>query len=168
LGRQAPEAGQARRRITLERVYDAGVEELWELWTTRDGIESFWAPEGFRVEVRLLDLRTGGELAYAMTAFAPDQVEFLKKAGMPLTSEHRLNYLEVSPPRRLVYKNLADFIPGVRPYEVTTTLELRQVGEGSQLVLTFDAMHDERWTKLALMGHESELEKLGRLLKAGR
>jgi hypothetical protein len=33
------------------------------------------------------------------------------------------------------------------------------------MVLTLDAMHDEQWTKLAVMGWESELAKLARLLQ---
>ena len=34
------------------------------------------------------------------------------------------------------------------------------------MVLTFDAMHDEQWTQMAIMGHESELGKLGKVLGA--
>jgi hypothetical protein len=32
------------------------------------------------------------------------------------------------------------------------------------LVLTFDAMHDEQWTNLAVMGWQSELGKLAEVL----
>jgi uncharacterized protein YndB with AHSA1/START domain len=37
----------------IERTYRASVEELWELWTTKEGFESWWGPDGFRVEVML-------------------------------------------------------------------------------------------------------------------
>ena len=40
------------------------------LRTTKDGIESWWGPGGFTVKVRKLDLRSGGELHYAMIAIA--------------------------------------------------------------------------------------------------
>ena len=100
--------------VTLERTFKAPIEDVWDLWTTKDGIESWWGPEGFAVKVRKLDLRPGGELLYAMTATAPDQIEFMKKAGMPLTTESRVIYTEVVPPRRLAYSQLADFIPGIR------------------------------------------------------
>jgi uncharacterized protein YndB with AHSA1/START domain len=152
------------RKITLERTFEAALEEVWELWTTKAGIESWWGPEGFEVKVRELDLRPGGELVYAMTATARDQVEFMKKAGMPLTNENRLTYTEVSPPRRLAYRSLAGFIPGVQPYEVATVVEFDAAPQGVRMVLTFDAMHDEHWTRMAVMGHESELEKLAKLL----
>lgn len=157
--------GAPKRRITLDRTYSAPIEQVWDLWTTREGIESWWGPDGFAVKVRKLDLRPGGELHYAMTAVAPPQVEFMKKAGMPLTTEARLTYTEIAPPQRLAYTHLADFIPGVAPYGVATVVELHQTAEGVRLVLTFDAMHDEEWTQRAAMGWESELGKLANVIE---
>jgi uncharacterized protein YndB with AHSA1/START domain len=72
-----------RKRITLERTWQATTEEVWDLWTTREGIESWWGPEGFRVEVRALDLRPGGELHCAMNAAAQETIAFMKREGMP-------------------------------------------------------------------------------------
>jgi len=160
----APKTQDARRRVTLERTFAAPIDEVWELWTTKEGIESWWGPDGFAVKVHQLDLRPGGELVYAMTATAPDQIEFLKKAGMPATTVSRLTYTEVVPPRRLAYSQTADFIPGVEPYEVPTTVELETTSRGVRMVLTFSAMHDEHWTNLAVMGWEQELSKLAKVL----
>jgi len=155
-----------RPKLTLERTYPAFAEEVWELWTTKEGIESWWGPEGFSVAVRALDLRPGGDLLYTMSATAPEQMEFLVKAGMPLSTDHKLTFTEVEPPRTLAYRAMADFIPGVAPYEVETLLELHEVPDGVRLVLTFDAMHDDRWTQLAKLGRESELERLAKVLAA--
>ena len=154
----------SRRQIRIERIYNASMEDVWEMWTTKDGIESWWGPEGFSVKVRRLDLRPGGELHYAMTATAPPQIEFMKKAGMALTTEARLTYAEVTPPERLAYTHLADFIPGVEPYEVAHVVELTTTGDRVRLVLTFDAMHDEEWTQRAATGWEMELGKLAKAL----
>lgn len=155
----------ARRRVTIERRFDAAIEDVWELWTTKDGIESWWGPDGFEVKVRRLDLRPGGELLYAMTATAPEQVDFLKKAGMPLTAQTRALYTGVVPLKRLAFTQLADFIPNVQPYEVATTVEFETGQQGVKMVLTLDAMHDEYWTKMAVMGWESQLDKLATLVK---
>jgi uncharacterized protein YndB with AHSA1/START domain len=160
----APVSGN---RIKLERTYRAELQDVWDLWTTKDGIESWWGPGGFAVTVRKLDLRPGGELLYAMTAIDPPQVEFLKKAGMPLTQECRITFAEVEPRRRLAYIHLADFVPGVDPYDVATIVELQPTADGVRMILTFDAMHNDEWTKLATMGWESELDKLAAVL-AGR
>jgi uncharacterized protein YndB with AHSA1/START domain len=155
-----------RRKLTLERTFKASPEEVWELWTTREGIESWWGPEGFSVEVETLDLRPSGELVYAMTATGTDQIEYMVKAGMPLTTRNRITFLEVEPPGRLVYKNLVEFIPDVEPYEVVTELELSPADDGVHLVISFDAMHDDAWTRMARLGHESELARLEALLAA--
>ncbi len=156
-----------RPRLTLERTFRAPIHEVWELWTTTEGIEAWWGPEGFSVDVRSLELRAGGDLVYVMSAVAQEQIDYMKKAGMPLSTQHSLTFTEVIPPRRLAYRSMVDFVPGVDAYEVETLLELHEVdGGGTQLVLTFDAMHDDRWTQLARMGHESELERLERVISS--
>jgi uncharacterized protein YndB with AHSA1/START domain len=158
----------ARARFSIERSYTASIDEAWALWTTESGIESWWGPEGFDVTVTSLDLRPNGELVYVMTAAAPEQVGFMKQAGMPLSTECRVTYTEVVPPRRLAYKTLADFIPGVEPYEVATVVELKAADGGVKLVITFDAMHDDVWTERTRAGHESQLRKLDALLASQR
>jgi uncharacterized protein YndB with AHSA1/START domain len=155
-----------RAQFSIERSYAASVDEAWALWTTKAGIESWWGPEGFDVTVTSLDLRSGGELVYLMTATAPEQVAFMKQAGMPVTTECRVTYTEVSPPGRLAYKTLADFVPDVTPYEVTTVVDLRVTAGGVKLTITFDAMHDDLWTERARAGHESQMCKLDALLAA--
>ena len=60
-----------RKRITLERDYRADIQDVWDMWTTKDGIESWWGPGGFAVTVQKLDLRPGGELHYDMIATDP-------------------------------------------------------------------------------------------------
>ena len=154
----------ARAQFSIERSYAASIEEAWALWTTKAGIESWWGPEGFDVTVNALDLRPGGELVYLMTATGPQQMAFMKQAGMPLSTDAKVTYTEVSPPHRLAYKTLADFVPGVAPYEVATVVELKATADRVKMVITFDAMHDAVWTERARAGHESQLRKLDALL----
>jgi uncharacterized protein YndB with AHSA1/START domain len=154
--------------FTFERTFSASLEEVWDLWTTREGIEAWWGPDGFEVKVLALDLKPQGQLVYAQTATAAPQIEFLKRAGMPLTTQARLTYVELVAPRRLHYIQLADFIPGTKPYDVNALVELSLRDGKVKMVLTHDTMHDERWTNLARMGWESELGRLTALLKARR
>jgi uncharacterized protein YndB with AHSA1/START domain len=160
----SPMARTTRKKITLERSFTASVEDVWELWTTKDGIESWWGPEGFTTKVLKLDLWPGGELRYQMTATAPEQVAFMKKAGMPLMNETHGHYDEVVKHSRLAFTQVADFVPGVAAYDIETLVELFPSGQSVKLVLTFDAMHDEQWTRMAEMGWDSELGKLGQVL----
>ena len=153
-----------RRRITMERTYQAPVDDVWELWTTKDGIESWWGPDGFRVEVRKIDLRPGGELLYDMIAVAPEQVAFMKREGMPISHPARITYTEVTPKTRLAYLHACDFIPGVESYDVQTLIEIAPGPAGVLMRLSFDAMHDDMWTQRAVAGWEMELGKLGKVL----
>ena len=155
-----------RERVTIERMYVASIDDVWAMWTTKDGIESWWGPDGYTVTVRTIDVRVGGVLDYTMRATGEGQIEFMKKAGMPLAVDCRLTYTEVTPPTRLGYSHYADFIPGVEPYLVNHTVELRATTGGVRLTLTIDRMHDDYWTEMAVKGWENELEKLAKALAA--
>ncbi len=152
--------------IKIERTFRASLEDIWELWTTKEGLESWWGPEGFSTEVRRLDVRPGGLFEYVMTATDPTQVNALRAMEMPLTSVAHGSYVEVRPLLRLTYRTLADFIPGVEPYEVTTQVELHRGARGVKLVLIQDAMHDKQWTEMAKAGFESQLNKLSKRVEA--
>lgn len=156
----------ARARFSITRFYAATIDQAWALWTTKDGIESWWGPEGFTVKVVSLDLRPAGELIYRMTASAPAQVAFMKGAGMPLSTQCKVTFTEVVRPSRLAYKTLTDFVPGIAPYEVATIVKFQEADGGVKLTVTFDAMHDDVWTERARAGHESQMRKLDGLLAA--
>jgi uncharacterized protein YndB with AHSA1/START domain len=102
-------------KIVIERRYAASIDDVWELWTTKEGIESWWGPGGFSVKVDELDLRAGGEMRYAMTAVDSAQVQFMKQAGMPLTTEAKLTYTAIVPGKSIAYTHRVDFISGVEP-----------------------------------------------------
>jgi uncharacterized protein YndB with AHSA1/START domain len=156
------------KKIRLERTFDASLADVWELWTTKDGIESWWGPDGFRVEVIEIDVRPGGQLYYAMTATNEEMVAFMKQSGMPVSTKTRITYTEVTHQRRLAYVNHADFIPGKEPYEVPMSVDFELASNGVRLVLTLDPMHDEVWTGRMVAGWESELGKLERVIAARR
>ena len=69
------------------------------------------------------------------------------------------------PRRRLAFTQLADFVPGVEPYEMTTAVELSPFAQGVRMLVTLDAMHDEIWTQRAVAGMESQLGRLAKLIE---
>lgn len=151
---------QTDPRIVIERTYAASIDDVWNLWTTKAGIESWWGPDGFSVKVHQLDLRPGGKMRYAMTAVGPGQVQFMKQAGLPLTTEAELTYTLIVKGKSLAYTARADFIPGVEPYDVANTVEFHAEKGGVRMVLTLGPMHSSEWTRRAVMGMESQLGKL--------
>lgn len=78
-------------KIVLERTYRARVEDVWDLWTTKEGFESWWGPEGFRVEVHALEARAGGTLHYDMIADSSEMIAAMKQMGQsPTQPDHAL------------------------------------------------------------------------------
>jgi uncharacterized protein YndB with AHSA1/START domain len=154
--------------ITVERRFNAGLADLWALWTTAAGLESWWGPPGFAVTVQQIDLRPGGTLRYTMTAIAPEVVAFMQKNGMPTATPAQATYDEIMPMTRLVYRHLVDFVPGHTPYHTRMIVELHPNADAVLMRLTFDQMHDAEWTARQRMGWQLELGKLQALLDARR
>jgi uncharacterized protein YndB with AHSA1/START domain len=150
----SPNAGR------LERTYDAPAELIWELLTTAAGLEEWWAPNGFESRVNELELRPGGQLRYTMTATAPEQVAFMQNTGNPLSIELRKTFTEVTPPARLAYLSLIDFVPDHEPYEQLTTIDIEPAGDRTNVVMTVDPLHDETWTQGYRAHRGNELDNL--------
>ena len=149
--------------VVVERVYRAPVEDLWALWTTKDGFESWWGPEGFRVEVRRLEPRQGGALEYDMIADAPEAIAAMKAIGQPVSHGTRGTYAEFRPHARLSLVHVIDFIQGAAPYEHTIEVDFAPAGaDQARMTVTIHAHHDAHWTRMAVQGFTSQLAKLDR------
>lgn len=151
-----------KKKTVVERTYRASVEEVWDLWTTKDGFESWWGPEGFRVEVRTLEARVGGRLHYDMVADTPEMVAAMKGMGQAVSHETRGTFVELRPRTRLAITHVIDFIPGVPSYESTMTVDLHVAGPRVRMVVTLDPMHPDEMSGMQLEGFTSQLKKLER------
>jgi uncharacterized protein YndB with AHSA1/START domain len=156
---------QTKQLITIERILQATPEEVWEMWTTKDGIESWWGPEGFDASVLTLDLRAGGRLEIEVRATAPEVVKWMEAQGAPLASVHRATYTEITPITRIGFLDTFAYDPSVDPYELRATVEFEPVPAGTRMFLQSDPMHNEEWTKRATMGRESSFDRLAAALE---
>lgn len=146
--------------VVVERTYRASIEELWALWTTKAGFESWWGPEGFRVEVRTLEAREGGALEYDMIADAPEAIAAMKNTGQPLSHATRGRFAEFRPHRRLRLVHVIDFVPGSQPYESVIEVDFSAAGDQARMAVTLHPHLDPHWTKMSVMGFTSQLAKL--------
>ena len=158
--KQSTAAASNRAKIVIERTYQATVDELWALWTTKEGFESWWGPEGFRVEVHALEARLGGRLHYDMIADAPEMVAAMQQMGRPASHETRGTFSELAHHERLALTHLMDFLPGVAPYESTMLVEFFPLGDRVRMVVTLDGLHNEEFTQMQKEGFTSQLTKL--------
>jgi uncharacterized protein YndB with AHSA1/START domain len=81
--------------ITLTRVFDAPCELVWKAWTDPKMMAQWFGPRGFTIPVCELEVRAGGSLRIVMRG--PDGNDY------PMKGE----FLEVVPPERLVFSNIA-------------------------------------------------------------
>jgi uncharacterized protein YndB with AHSA1/START domain len=163
--RKSAATSAQRPKVLVERIYRARVQELWQLWTSKTGFESWWGPEGFRVEVRQLEARVGGVLHYDMIAVTPEMIEAMARMGRPSSHATRGRYAEFKPHQRLAITHLIDFLPGVKAYESTLLVEFFPSGESVRMLITLEAMHDEEFTKMSKLGFISQLAKLDKRFK---
>ena len=156
-GAAAPQAA-----VVVERTYRAHIEDLWALWTTKAGFESWWGPEGFRVEVHVLEARKGGAIEYDMIADAPEAIAAMKGMGQPLSHGIRGTYAEFRPHERLRLVHVIDFVPGSEPYESLIEVDFSATGDLARMAVTIHPHLDPHWTKMSLEGFSSQLTKLDR------
>ncbi|HEY0705399.1 MAG TPA: SRPBCC domain-containing protein [Polyangia bacterium] len=147
-------------KVVIERTYQADIEDVWALWTTKEGFESWWGPQGFRAEVQEIEARVGGVLRYEMIADSPETIAALAKMGRPRSHPTNSRFTELQPRSRLVITSAIDFIPGVAPYESNIAVDLSAAGGRVRMVVTLDPMHTDEVTKMQTEGFTSQLTKL--------
>lgn len=77
--------------LTLTRIYEFPVRQVWDAWTDVNQAAKWWGPRGFTITTHSKDLRTGGSWHYTM--HGPDGTDY----------ENITKYFEVVPLKRLVY-----------------------------------------------------------------
>jgi uncharacterized protein YndB with AHSA1/START domain len=152
--------GAERGTLVIERSYRADIGDIWDLWTTKDGFESWWGPQGFRAEVNELNARVGGALRYEMIADSPEMIAAMKQMGRPPSHPTNARFTELVPRERLVITNVIDFIPEVATYESHIVVDFKIQGDRVRMVVTLDAMHTEEVTQMQKEGFTSQLTKL--------
>lgn len=154
---------QIESSLVVERTYAATVEELWTLWTTKKGFESWWGPEQFRADVHKIQARPGGVLHYDMVADTPEAVAAMERMNAPTSHPCRGTFSTFEPNRRLVLTQIIDFLPGVEPYDSRIEVDFLPAAEGHiRMVVTLSQMHDAATTAMQRQGFTSQLTKLDR------
>src|SRR5262249_20784442 len=126
------------------------------------GFESWWGPDGFRVDVRTLEARVGGALCYDMIADTPEMIAAMRRMGREPSHATHARFVELTPYKRLSITHVIDFLPGVTRYECTIVAEFVPSGGSVRMVLTLEPLHSDDSTKMSMRGWTSQLAKLDR------
>jgi len=141
--RAAPaEAGKALPETTLRltRTLDAPIAMVFDAWTVPEQIVEWWGPEGCHVPEYRIDARAGGAWRTVMRTPNGDHVV----SGV---------FHEINRPNRVVF-TWAWETDGERGHETVVTVDLRDLGERTELTLTqreFETAesceaHEQGWT----------------------
>lgn len=149
-----------RASIVIERSYKASLQDIWDLWTTKEGFESWWGPVEFFVRVHKIEPHVGGALHYDMVAGTPQAVDAMAELERPGSHETRGTFIEVEPLKALAITHIIDFIPGVPPYNSTIRVQLLPVGDTVRMITTLSPMHDDATSGMQSEGYTSQLSKL--------
>ncbi len=153
-------AEHVTEKLSFERMYRATLAEVWALWTTKDGLESWFCPDGFTISVTAIDPCPGGALDYVMTAVRQQEVDHMTSVGLPLSNAVHLTFQDVVPQTKLRYVAHVE-IEGTPTYDMETHVTMTQTPQGVRMVLSVDPMPDPSWNVQFVAGWEEQLDKLG-------
>lgn len=56
------------KKVSVVRLFDAPLEQVWKAWTTAEILDLWWAPKPYKAETGLMDFREGGQWLYCMVS----------------------------------------------------------------------------------------------------
>ena len=121
----------SERSLRVLRSYDASPEEVFDAWTNPEVLRRWWAvhPDG-STPVADVDLRVDGRYRLSMES--------------PSGERHTVQgeYIEIDRPHRLVYSWRWELDAGGLGPASTVTVEFREIGERTEVVLEHAGLPD--------------------------
>lgn len=119
------------RTTTLNRVFDAPIELVWEAWTKPEHIANWWAPKGMKLDIKEHEFKVGGAWKYAM--IMPNGGEFIAEGSYTLIE--KLSKIFSS----------ANFRPMTEGVEIQSIFKK----DGNKTEFTFSVVHDTEAYRIA-------------------
>ncbi len=145
---------ETRSKITLDltRTFDTPREEVFRAWTEPEALKQWFAPsDAFSTPVAEVDLRVGGNYRIGMKP--PDKDDLYIVGG---------TYQEIQPPEKLVFT--LSWEQGVDVGETLVTVEFRDLGDSTEVVLSHERFPTEESRDKHAEGWNGCLERLAKFL----
>lgn len=84
----------SKDEIVIERVFNAPIELIWEMWIQPKHFQNWYGPKGATVPVAKMDVKVGGKRLVCMEMQRPNGSMKMWSSG---------EYIEITPKTRLVY-----------------------------------------------------------------
>ena len=131
--------GEPREAVVIERIFDAPVELIWQMWTDAEHFKAWYGPDGATIPVAKMDVRVGGTRLVCMEMQTPNG---------PMQMWFTGEYLVVVENTRLVYTEaMSDEngnvsmpselgMPEGHPMTTEVRVDLEDVGGRTRMVMT--------------------------------
>ena len=136
------EAALSRPVVRLTRKLAASPELVFDAWTDPQMVRQWLVPGEMVMAAIEIDLRVGGRFDFVMQGEDPHS--------------HACVYREIDRPRKLVFTWSSSATNG---QDTLVTVEIRPLGEGSELTLTHEGFADEAMAALHNGGWNACFEK---------
>ncbi|MAT97110.1 MAG: ATPase [Anaerolineaceae bacterium] len=125
--------------VVVERIFDAPVDLIWQMWVQPEHFKNWYGPQGFTVPVAEMDVRVGGQRLVCMEMQTPEGSMKMWTVG---------EYTEIVPNQRLVYtESPADEngnivspsamgMPDGYPATTEVIIQLEDLGGRTKMVMT--------------------------------
>jgi uncharacterized protein YndB with AHSA1/START domain len=152
--------------VVIERVFDAPLDLIWQMWTEPEHFKAWYGPETATVPVANMDVRVGGARLVCLEMESPAGLR-----RMWFTGEYR----EVVKNKRLVYtESMSDEtgnvispselgMPDGHPTTTEIIVELKELGGRTKMVMTHVGIPAD---STGAMGWTAAFDKLAAHLEA--
>jgi len=155
--------------LAADRWFPFAVDRVWELCTTKRGLERWWSPEDLRTTVRRFEPRPGGDvvlaLGYAPAMLHPESTDSFRAAGVPISLVLRGTIREWQKDRRLVLELTLSLDRAGAGITTVTQLDFETTGGGTRVKLTVTGRSDPHFRALGEANLIGQLDRLGRALE---
>ena len=139
-------------KVNLHRVFTASPEKVFRAFTESEALASWLPPYGFTAKVHSMEVKVGGSYKMSFTNFTTGNAHSF--GG---------EYLEIKPNELIKYTDRFDD-PNL-PGEMITTIQLKAVSCGTELIATQEGIPAAIPTEMCYLGWQDSLDKLKRLVE---
>jgi uncharacterized protein YndB with AHSA1/START domain len=152
--------------LTLARIFDAPVEQVWNAWTQAETLKRWWGPTGFTAPVARMDFREGGTSLIAMRS--PEGHDMYNLwVYTHIEPMQRIEFTQYwSDPKGIQVKPGDIGFPADLPYAVPHVLEFKVLNDNqTKLIITESGYTSTQHVGMSRAGMGQCLDKLADSLK---
>lgn len=140
--------------IVIERIFDAPVDVIWQMWTQPEHFKKWYGPNGMTVPVAEMDVRVGGKHLICMEMRMPDRSMKMWTTGEYTEVVHRQRLVYTDSPAdengNVVSPSADGMKGGEHPMTTVVTVELEDLDGRTKMAMTHAGMPagtgaDEGW-----------------------